>query len=54
MYFVGCWGRRLAKVSLCILVAEPLAWFRIHAWGACDPGFKSQRPHQHLVLIWCV
>jgi hypothetical protein len=26
------WGRRLA-------------WTRIHAWGACDPGFKSQRPH---------
>lgn len=26
------WGRRLA-------------WIRIHAWGACDPGFKSQRPH---------
>lgn len=26
------WGRRLA-------------WFRIHAWGVCDPGFKSQRPH---------
>ena len=22
-----------------------LAWFRIHAWGVCDPGFKSQRPH---------
>ena len=22
-----------------------LAWTRIHAWGACDPGFKSQRPH---------
>ena len=22
-----------------------LVWTRIHAWGACDPGFKSQRPH---------
>ena len=29
---VWTWGRRLA-------------WFRIHAWGVCDPGFKSQRPH---------
>ena len=29
---VCSWGRRLA-------------WFRIHAWGVCDPGFKSQRPH---------
>ena len=28
------WGRRLA-------------WFRIHAWGVCDPGFKSQRPHHN-------
>ncbi len=25
-----------------------LAWIRIHAWGACDPGFKSQRPHHSL------
>src|SRR4030065_2965493 len=22
-----------------------LAWSRIPAWGAGDPGFKSQRPH---------
>jgi hypothetical protein len=29
---VSPWGRRLA-------------WIRIHAWGACDPGFKSQRSH---------
>ena len=21
-----------------------LVWIRIHAWGACGPGFKSQRP----------
>jgi hypothetical protein len=31
---VSTWGRRLA-------------WIRIHAWGACDPGFKSQRPHHN-------
>jgi hypothetical protein len=28
------WGRRLA-------------WIRILAWGASDPGFKSQRPHHN-------
>jgi hypothetical protein len=29
-------------------VVKPLDWIRIHAWGACDPGFKSQRPHHYL------
>ncbi len=24
-----------------------LAWSRIPAWGAGDPGFKSQRPHHN-------
>ena len=47
---VGCWGRRLASVSmvksLCILAVGHLEWFRIPAWGVGDPGFKSQRPHQ--------
>ena len=51
---VGCWGRRLASVSmvksLCILAVGHLEWFRIPAWGVGDPGFKSQRPHQKLLL----
>ena len=46
---VGCWGRRLASVSmvksLCILAVGHLEWFRIPAWGVGDPGFESQRPH---------
>lgn len=37
---VACGGRRLA-------------WIRIHAWGACDPGFKSQRPHQPNSSVLC-
>ena len=54
LYFVGCWGRRLASVcvikSLCIIIPQHLEWFRIPAWGVGDPGFKSQRPHHKINL----
>jgi len=47
---VMLWGRRLVRVSVFdlvgILVQILLVWFRIPAWGAGDPGFKSPRPHQ--------
>ena len=34
-----------AQASRSAVRGRRLAWIRIHAWGACDPGFKSQRPH---------
>jgi hypothetical protein len=27
------------------------SWFRTQAFQACDPGFKSRRPHQLTFLI---
>ena len=36
-----------APGSSFVLWGRRLAWTRIHAWGACDPGFKSQRPHHN-------
>ncbi len=41
-------GRVIPIIPTCrqaVLRGRRLAWIRIHAWGACDPGFKSQRPH---------
>jgi len=46
LFLVACWGRSLASRIQCILVGFWLEWFRIPAWGAGDPGFKSPRPHQ--------
>ena len=44
--FVSAGGRRLDNVWHVSELSRHLGWFRTQALQACDPGFKSRRPHQ--------
>ncbi len=45
LYSVSAGSSSSFRLKPCISGICLLEWIRIHAWGACDPGFKSQRPH---------
>jgi hypothetical protein len=40
-------GWRIVKKTVVRCRGRSLAWTRMQAWGACDPGFKSRRPHHY-------